>query len=149
MNNCKLAAMNVETMQLYQKEGINPAAGCLPLVLQLPILWGFYNLLSHAIELRGAPWMFWVKDLSEKDPTYILPIFMTATMFLQTYLMPATGDPAQRKMFLVMPIVFGFLFKDFPSGLVLYWLVQNILTIVQQLIMNKWWKDHPTDVQQA
>ncbi|HEV7238683.1 MAG TPA: membrane protein insertase YidC [Thermoanaerobaculia bacterium] len=138
--------MNMEMMQLYQKEGINPMAGCLPLVLQLPILWGFYNLLSRAIELRGAEWMLWIKDLSEKDPTYVLPILMTATMFLQTYLTPATGDPAQRKMFLIMPLVFGFLFKDFPSGLVLYWLVQNILTIVQMLIMNKWWKDHPDDL---
>jgi YidC/Oxa1 family membrane protein insertase len=135
--------MNQEMMQLYQKEGINPAAGCLPLVLQLPILWGFYNLLSRAIELRGAPWILWIKDLSEKDPTYVLPILMTGTMFLQTYLTPATGDPAQRKMFLIMPLVFGFLFKDFPSGLVLYWLVQNILTIIQQMIMNKWWKNHP------
>jgi len=137
--------MNMEMMQLYQKEGINPMAGCLPLVLQLPILWGFYNLLSRAIELRGAEWMLWIKDLSEKDPTYVLPILMTATMFLQTYLTPATGDPAQRKMFLIMPLVFGFLFKDFPSGLVLYWLVQNILTIIQMLIMNKWWKEHPDD----
>jgi YidC/Oxa1 family membrane protein insertase len=139
--------MNTEMMQLYQKEGINPMAGCLPLILQLPILWGFYNLLSSAIELRGAPWILWIRDLSEKDPTYILPILMTATMFLQTYLMPATGDPAQRRMFLFMPLIFGFLFKDFPSGLVLYWLVQNILTIIQQLIMNKWWKDHPAEVQ--
>jgi YidC/Oxa1 family membrane protein insertase len=139
--------MNVEMMALYQKEGINPMAGCLPLVLQLPILWGFYNLLSNAIELRGAPWILWIHDLSEKDPTYVLPILMTATMFLQTYLTPATGDPAQRRMFLIMPLVFGFLFKDFPSGLVLYWLVQNILTIVQQLIMNKWWKNHPAEVQ--
>jgi YidC/Oxa1 family membrane protein insertase len=139
--------MNTEMMALYQKEGINPMAGCLPLVLQLPILWGFYNLLSNAIELRGAPWILWIHDLSEKDPTYVLPIFMTATMFLQTYLTPATGDPAQRRMFLIMPLVFGFLFKDFPSGLVLYWLVQNILTIIQQLIMNKWWKDHPAEVQ--
>jgi YidC/Oxa1 family membrane protein insertase len=139
--------MNVEMMALYQKEGINPMAGCLPLVLQLPILWGFYNLLSRAIELRGAPWVLWIHDLSEKDPTYVLPIFMTATMFLQTYLMPATGDPAQRRMFLIMPLVFGFMFKDFPSGLVLYWLVQNVLTIVQQLVMNKWWKQHPVEVQ--
>jgi YidC/Oxa1 family membrane protein insertase len=141
--------MNQEMMQLYQKEGINPMAGCLPILLQLPILWGFYNLLSRAIELRGAEWILWIKDLSEKDPTYILPILMTATMFLQTYLTPATGDPAQRKMFLIMPLVFGFLFKDFPSGLVLYWLVQNILTIIQQLIMNKWWKEHPDDLQKA
>ena len=135
--------MNLELMQLYKQEGINPMAGCMPMILQLPILWGFYNLLSRAIELRGAPWILWIRDLSEKDPTYVLPILMTATMFLQTYLMPAMGDPMQRKMFLIMPLVFGFMFKDFPSGLVLYWLVQNILTIIQLLIMNKWWKDHP------
>jgi YidC/Oxa1 family membrane protein insertase len=137
--------MNMEMMQLYQKEGINPMAGCLPLVLQLPILWGFYNLLSRAIELRGAPFMLWIQDLSEKDPYYITPILMTATMFIQTYITPATGDPMQRRIFLAMPLFFGFLFKDFPSGLVLYWLVQNVLTIVQQLIMNKWWKDHPDE----
>lgn len=141
--------MNVEMMELYKREGINPMAGCLPLVLQLPILWGFYNLLSRAIELRGAPWILWIHDLSDKDPTYILPILMTATMFIQTYITPATGDPAQRKIFLMMPLVFGFLFKDFPSGLVLYWLVQNILTITQQLIMNKWWKEHPSEIQKA
>jgi len=141
--------MNVEMMALYQKEGINPMAGCLPLVLQLPILWGFYNLLSRAIELRGAPFMLWIRDLSDKDPTYVLPILMTATMFIQTYITPTTGDPAQRRIFLIMPLIFGFLFKDFPSGLVLYWLVQNILTIVQQMIMNKWWKDHPDEIQKA
>jgi YidC/Oxa1 family membrane protein insertase len=141
--------MNVEMMQLYQKEGINPMAGCLPLLIQLPILWGFYNLLSRAIELRGAPFMLWIKDLSDKDPTYILPILMTATMFLQTYMMPATGDPTQRKIFLFMPLIFGFMFKDFPSGLVLYWLVQNVLTIIQQWIMNRWWKDHPAELQEA
>lgn len=141
--------MNVEMMALYQKEGINPMAGCLPLILQLPILWGFYNLLSRAIELRGAPWILWINDLSDKDPTYVLPVLMTATMFIQTYITPSTGDPAQRKIFLIMPLVFGFLFKDFPSGLVLYWLVQNILTIIQQWIMNKWWKDHPGDLEKA
>ncbi|HYI10320.1 MAG TPA: membrane protein insertase YidC [Thermoanaerobaculia bacterium] len=135
--------MNAEMMGLYQKEGINPAAGCLPLFIQLPILWGFYNLLSRAIELRGAPFILWIHDLSEKDPYYITPILMTATMFIQTWLTPMTGDPMQRKIFLIMPLVFGFLFKDFPSGLVLYWLVQNVLTIIQQLIMNKWWRDHP------
>ena len=124
-------------------------AGCLPLILQLPILCGFYNLLSRAIELRGAPWILWIRDLSEKDPTYVLPVLMTATMFLQTYITPSTGDPAQRRIFLIMPLVFGFLFKDFPSGLVLYWLVQNILTIIQQWIMNKWWKEHPAEIQKS
>ncbi len=141
--------MNVEMMKLYQVEGINPMSGCIPILLQLPILWGFYGLLSRAIELRGAPWILWIRDLSEKDPTYILPILMTATMFIQTYITPMSGDPAQRKLFLFMPLVFGFIFKDFPSGLVVYWLVQNILTIVQQTIMNKWWKDHPGDLQKA
>ena len=141
--------MNVEMMKLYQAEGINPMSGCLPILLQLPILWGFYNLLSRAIELRGAPWVLWINDLSEKDPTYILPILMTATMFIQTYITPTTADPVQRKIFLAMPLVFGIMFKEFPSGLVLYWLVQNVLTIVQQLIMNKWWKDHPAELAKA
>jgi YidC/Oxa1 family membrane protein insertase len=141
--------MNVEMMQLYQKEGINPMAGCFPILLQMPILFGFYGLLSRAIELRGADFMLWIKDLSEKDPYYVTPILMTITMFIQTYITPSTGDPMQRRMFLIMPFIFGFFFKDFPSGLVLYWLVQNILTIVQQMIMNKWWKDHPEEIQKA
>lgn len=141
--------MNVDMMKLYQDEKINPMSGCFPILLQLPILWGFYGLLSRAIELRGAPWILWIHDLSDKDPYYITPILMTATMFIQTYITPTTGDPMQRKIFLIMPLVFGFMFKDFPSGLVLYWLVQNILTIAQQLIMNKWWKEHPEELQKA
>jgi YidC/Oxa1 family membrane protein insertase len=138
--------MNMEVMQLYQKEGINPMGGCIPIVLQLPILWGFYGLLSRAIELRGAPFILWIHDLSSKDPYYVLPLIMVVTMFIQQYITPSTVDPAQRRMFLMMPIVFGFFFKEFPSGLVLYWLVQNVLTIVQQLIMNKWWENHPDNV---
>ncbi len=141
--------MNAEMMKLYQQEGINPMSGCIPILLQLPILWGFYGLLSKAIELRGAPFMLWIADLSDKDPFYVTPILMTITMFIQTYITPSTGDPTQRRMFLIMPLVFGFIFKDMPSGLVLYWLVQNILTIVQQMIMNKWWKDHPKELQTA
>jgi YidC/Oxa1 family membrane protein insertase len=141
--------MNTEMMKLYQQEGINPMGGCLPMVLQLPILWGFYGLLQRAIELRGAPFFWWIHDLSAKDPYYITPILMTITMFLQQQLTPTTGDPAQRKMFLIMPLVFGWIFKEFPSGLVLYWFVQNILTIVQQLIMNKYWKDHPAQLKTA
>lgn len=141
--------LNAETMKLYQQEGINPMGGCLPMVLQLPILWGFYGLLQRAIELRGAPFIWWIHDLSVKDPYYITPILMTITMFLQQQLTPTTGDPAQRKMFLIMPLVFGWIFKEFPSGLVIYWLVQNILTIIQQLIMNKYWKDHPAELKTA
>ncbi|HVS30430.1 MAG TPA: membrane protein insertase YidC [Thermoanaerobaculia bacterium] len=141
--------MNVEMMNLYKQEGINPMSGCVPILLQMPILWGFYGLLSQAIELRGAYFMGWIKDLSDKDPYYITPILMTATMFIQTYITPMTGDPMQRRIFLAMPLVFGWIFKEFPSGLVLYWLVQNILTIIQQMIMNKWWKDHPAELQKA
>jgi YidC/Oxa1 family membrane protein insertase len=135
--------MNAEMMKLYQQEGINPMGGCLPIVLQLPILWGFYGLLSRAIELRGAPFILWIHDLAAKDPYYITPILMTITMFIQQTITPTTGDPAQRRMFLIMPLVFGWIFKEFPSGLVLYWLVQNVLTIVQQTIMNRYWKEHP------
>lgn len=138
--------MNQEVMKLYQTEGINPAGGCLPMLIQFPIFVGFYNLLSHAIELRGAPFGLWIHDLSAKDPTYILPILMTVAMFIQQFITPTTADPQQRRMFLIMPIVFGWIFKEFPSGLTLYWLVQNILTIVQQLITNKYWKDHPAEV---
>jgi YidC/Oxa1 family membrane protein insertase len=135
--------MNMEMMKLYQQEGINPVSGCLPILLQLPILWAFYMLLSNAIQLRGADFALWINDLSMKDPYYITPILMTATMFIQQWLTPSTLDPIQKKIFLAMPIVFGWIFKEFPSGLVLYWLVQNLLTIVQQLIMNHYWKDHP------
>lgn len=141
--------MNVEMMKLYQQEGINPMGGCLPILLQLPILWGFYGLLSRAIELRGADFGGWIHDLSAKDPYYITPILMTITMFIQQAITPTTADPVQKRMFLIMPLVFGWIFKEFPSGLVLYWLVQNILTIVQQLIMNKYWKDHPAELQTA
>jgi len=138
--------MNMETMKLYQQEGINPASGCLPLVIQLPILWAFYNLLSHAIELRGAPFMLWIHDLSAKDPYYVTPALMVVTMFIQQAMTPTTVDPAQKRMFLIMPVVMGWIFKELPSGVVLYYLMQNVLTIVQQWIMNKWWKDHPKDL---
>jgi len=141
--------MNTEMMKLYQKEGINPMSGCFPMLLQLPILWAFYTLLAHAIELRGAPWILWIHDLSLKDPYYVTPIVMTVTMFIQQWMTPTTADPTQRKMFLIMPIVFGWIFKEFPSGLVLYWLVQNLLTIVQQGFMNRYWKDHPDALEQG
>jgi YidC/Oxa1 family membrane protein insertase len=141
--------MNMEMMNLYKVEGVNPMGGCLPMLVQLPILWGFYSLLSRAIELRGAPFLLWIHDLSLKDPYYITPALMTVTMFIQQWMTPTTADPAQRKMFMIMPIFFGILFKELPSGLVLYWLVQNILTIIQQIIMNKYWKDHPETLQKS
>jgi YidC/Oxa1 family membrane protein insertase len=137
--------MNQEMMKLYQAEGVNPAGGCLPFALQIPILWGFYNLLTHAIELRHAPFILWIHDLSAKDPYYITPLLMVITMFIQQAMTPATGDAAQRRMFYIMPIVLGWIFKELPSGVVIYYLMQNLLTILQQWIMNKWWKEHPDE----
>jgi YidC/Oxa1 family membrane protein insertase len=128
--------MNEEVMALYKSEGVNPAGGCLPLLLQMPILFAFYNLLSTAVELRGAPWMLWIRDLAVQDPYYILPIIMGATQFLQVKMGPQATDPMQRRMFQIMPIVMTFMFLGFPSGLVLYWLTNNVLTIMQQSVYN-------------
>ena len=124
--------MNEETMALYKAEGVNPAGGCLPMLLQIPVLFAFYNILSTAIEIRHAPWILWITDLSAKDPLYVLPIVMGATQFLQQKMTPAAGDPMQRRMFALMPIFFTILFLGFPSGLVLYWLTNNVLGIGQQ-----------------
>ena len=129
--------MNEEMMGLYKQEGVNPAGGCLPLLLQMPILIAFYNLLAHSIELRHAPFMLWITDLSAKDPYYVTPILMTATMWIQQQMTPTTGDPSMKRVQNIMPLVMGFLFKDVPSGLVLYWLMQNILTIGQQMLLNR------------
>lgn len=129
--------MNAEVMALYSREGVNPTSGCLPLVLQLPILFAFYNLLSTAIELRGEPWVLWIHDLAAPDPYYVMPIVMGITQFIQTKMTPATGDPMQRRIFLFMPLIFTVLFLGFPAGLVLYWLTNNILTIAQTAGYNK------------
>jgi YidC/Oxa1 family membrane protein insertase len=123
--------MNEETMALYKTEGVSPAGGCLPMFLQIPVLFAFYSLLTASIELRGAPWIFWIQDLSAKDPYYVLPIIMGASQFLQQKMTPAAGDPMQRRMFAMMPIFFTVLFLGFPSGLVLYWLTNNVLGIAQ------------------
>ena len=138
--------MNEEMMALYKQEGVNPAGGCLPLLLQMPILVAFYNLLAHSIELRHAPFMLWITDLSSKDPYYVTPILMTATMWLQQQMTPTGGDPTMRRVQNIMPLVMGFLFKDVPSGLVLYWLMQNILTIGQQMLLNKFTDLGPTSM---
>jgi len=130
--------MNEEVMALYKKEGVNPLGGCFPLLLQLPVLYAFYSFLPVAIELRQAPFIFWVQDLSLKDPLYVTPIVMGATMFLQQKLTPmASVDPTQRRMFLFMPLIFTVFFINLPSGLVLYWLVNNVLSIFQQVWINK------------
>lgn len=128
--------MNEEITGLFKAEGVNPAGGCLPMLLQLPILWAFYNLLSTAIELRGAPWFGWIRDLSIADPFYVLPIVMGASQLIQQRMTPQTGDAMQRRMFQLMPIIFTVMFLGFPAGMVLYWLVNNLLTIAQQGIYN-------------
>ncbi len=124
--------MNQETMELYKKEGVNPVGGCLPTLVQMPILFALYTLFAHAIELRQAPFIWWITDLSLKDPLYITPILMTATMWLQQRLAPQAGDPNQMRMMRMMPLVFGIMFLGFPSGLVLYWLTNNVVSILQQ-----------------
>jgi YidC/Oxa1 family membrane protein insertase len=129
--------MNQEIMALYQREGVSPMGGCLPIALQFPVLLAFYNLLSTAVELHGAPWMAWITDLSAHDPYYVLPIVMGVSQFVQTKMTPMAGDPMQRKIFLAMPLVFTVLFLGFPSGLVLYWLTNNLLTILQTMVYNR------------
>ena len=129
--------MNTELMALYQSEGYNPMSGCVPVLLQLPILVAFYNVLSRTIELRHAPFFLWIKDLSAVDGSYILVGLMIVSMYVQQAMTPSTMDPAQKKIFLFMPVLWGFFLKDMPSGLVLYWLFSNLLTIVQQLVMNR------------
>ena len=128
------AKMNQEMMALYKEEGVNPMAGCLPMLVQLPLLWALYRLFLHAIELRHAPFYLWITDLSAKDPLYITPILMTATMWLQQRLAPQAGDPQQQRLMRMMPLIFGIMFLQFPSGLVLYWLTNNVITILQQEI---------------
>jgi YidC/Oxa1 family membrane protein insertase len=124
-------------MEIYKSEGVNPAAGCLPMLLQMPVLFAFYRLLYSAIELRNAPWVGWIQDLSVKDPFYVLPLVMGASMLFQQKLTPSSADPMQRRLFMFMPIIFTIFFLGFPAGLVLYWLTNNVLAIVQQLAYNK------------
>jgi YidC/Oxa1 family membrane protein insertase len=129
---------NQATMELYKKEGVNPLGGCLPMILQIPIFFALYKSLLLAIELQGAPFVLWITDLSLKDPYYITPVIMGGTMFLQQKMTPNTAtDELQKKIFMFMPLIFTFVFLNFPSGLVVYWLTNNILTIAQQYVINK------------
>lgn len=125
------------TMELYKKEKVNPLSGCLPMIVQIPVFIGLYYVLIEAIQLRHAPFMFWLHDLSAKDQYYVLPILMGASMFVQQLLSPQSPDPVQSKMMMALPIVFTVFFLNFPSGLVLYWLVNNVLSIMQQWYINK------------
>lgn len=125
-----------EMMELYKREKINPMSGCLPIVIQIPVFIALYWVLLESVEMRQAPFMFWIKDLSAQDPYYVLPILMGASMFVTTWMSPTT-DPMQRRMFLAMPVVFTAFFLFFPAGLVLYWLVNNLLQIIQQTLINR------------
>lgn len=129
--------MQQEMMELYGKHKVNPMSGCLPILIQMPVFFALYKVLLTAIELRGAPFMLWITDLSIKDPYYILPIVMGATMVIQQKMTPSAGDPKQQKLMMFMPVIFTFLFLNFASGLVLYWLVNNLLSIAQQVYANR------------
>ncbi len=133
----KKANQNQEMMDLYKQHGINPMGGCMPMALQIPFFIAFYNVLSNAIELRGASWL-WVGDLSRMDSLYILPVAMVATQFLMQKMTPSTTtDPAQQRMMLFMPVMLGFMFWSVMSGLVLYWLTGNVVGIAQQWLFNR------------
>ena len=128
---------NKEMMQLYKERGVNPASGCVPMLLTLPVLFAFYAMLSVAIELRGAPFIGWITDLSHYDPLFITPVLMGITQFIQTKMTPSTADPTQQKVMMLMPLMFMFMFIWAPSGLVLYWTVSNLWAIGQQAVTNK------------
>lgn len=129
--------LNQEMMSFYRDNKVNPLGGCLPILIQIPVFFSLYKVLLDSIELRHAPFILWISDLSAKDPYYITPIIMGASMFLQQKLTPTNLDPTQEKVMLMMPIIFTFLFLNFPAGLVIYWLVNNLLTILQQLLIRR------------
>ena len=126
-----------EMMALYKREKVNPLSGCLPLLIQMPIFLALYWVLMESVELRHAPWMLWIQDLSAMDPWFILPLLMGLTMFIQQSLNPQPADPMQAKVFKIMPIMFTVFMLFFPAGLVLYWIVNNSITILQQSFINK------------
>jgi YidC/Oxa1 family membrane protein insertase len=142
--------LNKEMMELYRRHNVKPLAGCLPMVVQLPVFLGLYNALMQAIELRHAPFIGWITDLSQPDrlgtlaipfvsPVGIpvLTLFMGASMLVQQRMMPAAGDPAQQRMMMFLPVIFTVMFVNFPSGLVLYWFANNVLSIAQQYMTNR------------
>lgn len=144
--------MNKEVMALYKTYRVNPASGCVPILIQLPVFFGLYQALLTSLALRHASFItylpgtdiIWLADLSAKDPLYITPIVMGITMFLQQRMSPPAQDPMQQKIMMFLPLIFTVLFLNFPSGLVIYWLVNNILSIFQQwLMMRKNRKKHP------
>ena len=129
--------MQQEMMRIYREEKVNPLGGCLPILVQMPFFIALYSTLLSSVEMRNAPWIGWITDLSAKDPYFILPLLMTASSLLQTWLNPTPPDPVQARMMWIMPLVFSVMFFGFPAGLVLYWLTNNVLAIAQQYIINK------------
>ena len=136
-NDPRKQRMNQEMMDLYKKHGVNPVGGCLPMALQIPFLYAFYRVLTISIELRHAPWILWIKDLSAPDPYYVLPILMVITMFALQKITPmATTDPGQQRMMLMMPLFMGAIFFNLSAGLNLYYLTANIVGFAQQYFIN-------------
>ena len=141
--------LNQETMSLYKTYKVNPLGGCLPMVLQIPVFFALYKVLLQSIELRHAPFMLWITDLSAPDRLYlgfdlpylgglpVLTLLMGASMFLQQKMTPTTADPTQAKIMMFLPVIFTFMFLNFASGLVLYWFVNNLLSILQQYLINR------------
>ncbi len=130
--------LNKELIKLYKDKKVNPVGGCLPMFFQIPVFVALFNILYMTIELRQAPFVLWIKDLSVQDPYYVLPILMGATMFIQQKIQPTTMDPRQAQIMLILPVFLTFLFITFPAGLVLYWLTNNVLTILQQVITDRY-----------
>lgn len=139
-------ALSKATMELYRKEKINPIGGCLPMVIQIPVFIALYWVLIESVQLRQAPFIFWIHDLSVKDPYYVLPILMGISMLAQQWLSPTSTDPTQQKMMWILPIVFTIFFVNFPAGLVLYWLVNNVVQVLQQWYVNKTFEKHKAKV---
>ena len=126
-----------EQMEIFRKQGVNPMGGCLPMVVQIPIFYALYLTLQYSVELQGAHFFLWITDLSKKDPFYVLPILMGISMLIQQKMTPTVGDPRQAQIMMIMPVVFTFMFLEFPTGLVLYWLVNNVLSIGQQYMIDR------------
>ena len=141
--------LNKELIKLYRDHKVNPVGGCLPMILQMPVFVALFNILYMTIDLRQAPFIGWISDLSVQDPYYVLPIIMGATMVIQQKITPTTMDPTQAKVMLVLPVVMTFLFVNFPAGLVLYWLTNNVLTIGQQVLTDRLYANRPFIIEPA
>jgi YidC/Oxa1 family membrane protein insertase len=128
-------AFNQEMMKLYKENKVNPAGGCLPILLQMPIFWALYQVLQNSVELYHSPFIGWIHDLSIKDPFYVLPVLMSITMVIQQKITPSTIDPAQARVMMFMPVFFGFLMMSLPAGLTLYIFVSTLFGIIQQILM--------------